>query len=594
MPATSRSRLQTRNTRPASPSSGGGGSVRTSISVVGGGTPDSRLINTTAPLAGGGDLTADRTLSVATFAGAGTTGVVADPGASTGYLSHLGTWTTPAGVGPDLTAIEALATTGIAVRTAADTWALRQVVQPAAGVTVTNPAGIAGDITLALANDLAGLEALATTGFAARTAADTWAVRALTAPAAGLTISNPSGVAGNPTFALADDLAALEGLGTTGYAQRTGASTWATVAAIPQADVTGLVAALAALVPTTRTISTTAPLTGGGDLSANRTLAISDFTATTAGAVPNPGGSSGRLLQDDATWVAVGVVGPDLTAIEALATTGGAYRTAADTWALRSLTAPAAGITITNPAGVAGNPTFALADDLAALEALAGTDTIYYRSGVSTWTAVTIGSGLTFSGGTLAASGGGSGAPAGAQYVTLATDGTLSDERVLTPAGGITLTDAGAGSTVTLDAGRQHDVDTTGVVTTSTANTNTGIAFALEAGARYNFRAWGEYNTAASTTAPRFAFVASGGLTKTRFVFREGHVTGATAEQVCFSNALGTQTGGTTGITSSRPWWIEGHITVNAAGTMTLAFATEIAASTATLVWAEMELIKVQ
>jgi hypothetical protein len=43
----------------------------------------------------------------------------------------------------------------------------------------------------------------------------------------------------------------------------------------------------------------------------------------------------------------------------------------------------------------------------------------------------------------------GSGAPANSQYVTLSTDGTLSNERVLTAGTGISLTDAGAGSTVT-------------------------------------------------------------------------------------------------------------------------------------------------
>lgn len=43
--------------------------------------------------------------------------------------------------------------------------------------------------------------------------------------------------------------------------------------------------------------------------------------------------------------------------------------------------------------------------DLTAIAALTGTDTIYYRSGTSTWTAVTIGTGLSFSSGTLSASG---------------------------------------------------------------------------------------------------------------------------------------------------------------------------------------------
>lgn len=91
----------------------------------------------------------------------------------------------------------------------------------------------------------------------------------------------------------------------------------------------------------------------------------------------------------------------DLDALAALASTGFAARTTTNTWAQRSLAAPAAGFTITNPAGIAGNPTFALSDDLAALEALSGTNTIYYRSAANTWTAVTIGGLLSFSGGTL-------------------------------------------------------------------------------------------------------------------------------------------------------------------------------------------------
>lgn len=43
-------------------------------------------------------------------------------------------------------------------------------------------------------------------------------------------------------------------------------------------------------------------------------------------------------------------------------------------------------------------------------------------------------------------------APIGAQFLTLATDGTLTNERVLTPGTGLSGTDAGAGSTYTLDA----------------------------------------------------------------------------------------------------------------------------------------------
>lgn len=50
---------------------------------------------------------------------------------------------------------------------------------------------------------------------------------------------------------------------------------------------------------------------------------------------------------------------PDLTAIEALATTGFSARTAGNTWALRSI-AVGTGLTISNPAGVAGDPSIGL------------------------------------------------------------------------------------------------------------------------------------------------------------------------------------------------------------------------------------------
>ena len=60
-----------------------------------------------------------------------------------------------------------------------------------------------------------------------------------------------------------------------------------------------------------------------------------------------------------------------------------------------------------------------------------------------------------------------SGAPADAQYVTLATDGTLTDERVLTAGTNISITDGGAGSTVTIASTDEYE----GTVTSVTAGT---------------------------------------------------------------------------------------------------------------------------
>jgi hypothetical protein len=53
----------------------------------------------------------------------------------------------------------------------------------------------------------------------------------------------------------------------------------------------------------TTTITGTAPITTSGTLGSSPTVAISDFTVSTKGAVPTPGGtSSGRFLMDDGTW----------------------------------------------------------------------------------------------------------------------------------------------------------------------------------------------------------------------------------------------------------------------------------------------------
>lgn len=61
--------------------------------------------------------------------------------------------------------------------------------------------------------------------------------RQITQPAAGITVTNPTGGSGNPTLVLANDLAAVEGLSGTGFAKRTGADAWTTVAdPLPEAN----------------------------------------------------------------------------------------------------------------------------------------------------------------------------------------------------------------------------------------------------------------------------------------------------------------------------------------------------------------------
>lgn len=119
---------------------------------------------------------------------------------------------------------------GVLVQTAPDTFTKRTLQAPAAGITISNPGGATGDPTLVLANDLAGLEGQSDTGIVVRTGDGTYANRRIVAPAAGITISNGKGVGGNPTLALANDLAALEGVSDTGKIYYRGAAdTWSPV-----------------------------------------------------------------------------------------------------------------------------------------------------------------------------------------------------------------------------------------------------------------------------------------------------------------------------------------------------------------------------
>ena len=98
------------------------------------------------------------------------------------------------GTGQDNTTIS----NGLVTKTAANTYVGRSLTAPAAGITITNPAGTAGSPTFALANDLAAVEGLSSTGFAVRTATDTWTNRTLSS-GTGTTVTNGDGVAGNPS-----------------------------------------------------------------------------------------------------------------------------------------------------------------------------------------------------------------------------------------------------------------------------------------------------------------------------------------------------------------------------------------------------------
>lgn len=98
-------------------------------------------------------------------------------------------------------------------------------------------------------------------------------VSSLTAPAAGITVSGSTGAI---TIGIANDLAALEGLSGTGYAKRTASDTWALITALPWADLTGKPTTLSGYGITDAAAASTT--VNGHPLSSNVTVTKSDVS----------------------------------------------------------------------------------------------------------------------------------------------------------------------------------------------------------------------------------------------------------------------------------------------------------------------------
>jgi hypothetical protein len=292
--------------------------------------PTTRQILAGTGLTGGGDLSADRTLSGVAMGASGTghaMGMVPDPGATLGatrYLREDATWAVPAGAGGgmtdptttlgDLIVRGSAATTRLGVGTngqvlTADSTQTNGIKWAAPGsAPVSSVFGRTGAVVAAAADYSAYYVPLTTqviagsglSGGGALSANVTLSAVPMGASgvshAAGM-VPDPGATAGSVRFLRED-------------------ATWATPPAAPVTSVfgrTGAVTATAAdysafYVPTTRQVLAGTGLTGGGALSADITLTAvpmgASGTGHAAGIVPDPGLTAGstRYLREDATW----------------------------------------------------------------------------------------------------------------------------------------------------------------------------------------------------------------------------------------------------------------------------------------------------
>jgi phage-related tail fiber protein len=282
------------------------------------------------------------------------------------------------GLDADLTALAGLTTTGLIARTAGGTATTRSLTAPAAGLTISNPDGVSGSPTFGLSDDLAALEGLSGTGFAVRTAADTWANRSISGTDGRIGVANGNGISGGPVIDLV-----TTGVSTGTYNTLTVDTFGRVTAASNTAYLTG-----------NQPIALSGDITGSGATVINATLSPSGVSGGTYRSVTVD--TKGRVTagSNPTTLGGYGItdaqpLDADLTALAGLTSTGLVIRTGDGTAATRTLTGPNAGVTVTNGDGVSGNPTLALANDLAAVEGLTTTG-IAVRTGTDTWTTRTL------------------------------------------------------------------------------------------------------------------------------------------------------------------------------------------------------------
>ncbi|MEN6533615.1 MAG: hypothetical protein ABFD60_12210 [Bryobacteraceae bacterium] len=203
---------------------------------------------------------------------------------------------------------------------------------------------------------------------------------------------------------------------------------------------------------------------GGGSSSGGYATVQDEATGLTQRATINFTGSGVTCADDSVNSRTNCAISGTATGLADPGSNGIVARTASNTTTARTITGTTNEVAITNGDGVSGNPTVALASDV---DLSGKTTTKPVKTGTSLPSTCAVGelfydtdatAGQNLYGCTATDTwtlqgdgGGGSGAPTDAQYIALATNSTLTAERVLTPRDNLTATDGGAGSTYTVD-----------------------------------------------------------------------------------------------------------------------------------------------
>lgn len=234
------------------------------------GVPSTRLINTTAPLAGGGDLSADRTLSIPK-----STAVVdgylaaADFAAFSAKESPL-TFNAPLSRAVNTVSIPAATSLVNGYLTSADWTTFSAKVSTSRSINTTAPITGGGDLsadrTIAMAAATAAVDGYLT-------AANFVIFNSKVSTSRSISTSSPltggGDLSADRTISFSNQTANTVLAGPT-----SGGAAGPTFRALVAGDIPAL-----SYAPTSRLINTTSPVTGGGDLTADRTIAL-DFTVS--------------------------------------------------------------------------------------------------------------------------------------------------------------------------------------------------------------------------------------------------------------------------------------------------------------------------